>query len=96
MWERPSSGNFHRSAVFVDFRWHDLRHTFPTRLRQRGVAREEIANLRGHKTLAMSKRYAHISMDLLHQAVSRSPARVTGTSDTEQSQTKLVEFAVAR
>jgi integrase len=75
-----------RLAGIADFHWHDLRHTFATRLRGRGVALEDIADLLGHKTLAMTKRYAHISMDRLHQAVNQLPVAPTDTTtDTEQS-----------
>jgi hypothetical protein len=69
---------------------------FATRLRQKGVALEDIADLLGHKTLAMTKRYAHISMDRLHQAVKQlSVSSSDTTSDTEQSKAIPVQFAVA-
>ncbi len=60
-----------REAGISDFHWHDLRHDFATRLRRSGVPLEDIADLLGHKTLAMTKRYAHLSMDRLREAVSR-------------------------
>lgn len=60
------------------------------------MALEDIADPLGHKTLAMTKRYAHISMDRLHQAVKQLAASSSDTtSDTEQSKTKQVQFAVA-
>ncbi len=71
-----------RLAGINDFHWHDLRHTFAARLRQKGVALEDIADLPGHKTLAMTKRYAHISMGHLHDAVRQLPSTDT-TIDTE-------------
>jgi site-specific recombinase XerD len=49
----------------------DLRHTFASRLRQSGTPLGNIAELLGHKTLAMSRRYAHLSVANLHEAVSR-------------------------
>jgi integrase len=49
-----------RDAKIVDFHWHDLRHTFASRLRVKGVSLETIADLLGHKGLTMTKRYAHI------------------------------------
>jgi integrase len=66
-----------RAAGIKDFRWHDLRHTFASRLRQSGTPLGNIAELLGHKTLAMSRRYAHLSIANLHEAVSRI---ATGTT----------------
>jgi integrase len=60
-----------RAAGIKNFRWHDLRHTFASRLRQSGTPLGNIAELLGHKTLAMSRRYAHLSIPNLHEAVSR-------------------------
>lgn len=66
-----------RQAGISNFTWHDLRHDFATRLRRKGVPLEDIADLLGHKTLAMTRRYAHVSMERLRQAVSR--LQPTGT-----------------
>jgi integrase len=60
-----------REAGIRDFRWHDLRHTFASRLRIRGVPLETIADLLGHKGLTMTRRYAHLGPSQLHEAVSR-------------------------
>ena len=49
----------HRAKV-KNFRWHDLRHTFCSRLAQRGVSLKVIQELAGHKTIQMSARYAHL------------------------------------
>ena len=65
-----------REAGIVDFHWHDLRHTFATRLRKNGVPLEDIADLLGPRGLAMTKRYAHTDMGRLRQAV-----RLLSTSD---------------
>ncbi len=68
-----------REAGIKDFHWHDLRHDFATRLRRAGVPLEDIADLLGHKTLAVTKRYAHLSMDRLRDAVSRLTEKPTDT-----------------
>jgi integrase len=60
-----------RAAGIKDFRWHDLRHSYASRLRQAGVPLGNIAELLGHKGLAMTRRYAHLSISNLHEAVSR-------------------------
>jgi integrase len=60
-----------RAAKINNFRWHDCRHCFASRLRQNGVPLGHIAELLGHKGLAMSQRYAHLSISNLHHAVSR-------------------------
>jgi len=82
-----------RAAGIKNFRWHDLRHTFASRLRQSGTPLGNIAELIGHKGLAMTRRYAHLSISNLHEAVSRiatgttiAPKRVARTLDFEHVQ----------
>lgn len=50
-----------KAAGLVDFHWHDLRHTAASYLAMNGASLAEIAEVLGHKTLAMVKRYAHLS-----------------------------------
>ncbi len=50
-----------KKAGIQDFRWHDLRHTTASYLAMNGATLAEIAEVLGHKTLAMVKRYAHLS-----------------------------------
>jgi integrase len=45
------------------FHFHDLRHTCASYLANQGCSLLEIANVLGHKTLAMVKRYAHLVDD---------------------------------
>src|SRR4030095_105520 len=44
-----------------NFRFHDLRHSAASYLAMNGASLAEIAEVLGHKTLAMVKRYAHLS-----------------------------------
>jgi integrase len=44
-----------------DFRFHDLRHSAASYLAMNGASLAEIADVLGHKTLQMVKRYAHLS-----------------------------------
>ncbi len=48
-------------AEITDFRFHDLRHTAASYLAMNGATLAEIAEVLGHKTLSMVKRYAHLT-----------------------------------
>jgi len=48
-------------AEIEDFHFHDLRHSTASYLAMNGASLAEIAEVLGHKTLAMVKRYAHLS-----------------------------------
>lgn len=48
-------------AEVKDFRWHDLRHTAASYLTMAGIGSMEVAKVLGHKTLAMTARYSHLS-----------------------------------
>lgn len=61
-----------RKAGLPDFRFHDLRHSAATELLKAGVDSRVVASVLGHKTLAMVKRYAHTTPELLVEAVDRA------------------------
>lgn len=49
------------AAGITGFRFHDLRHTCASYLAAQGASSLEIADVLGHKTLAMVKRYSHLA-----------------------------------
>jgi integrase len=54
------------------FRFHDLRHTAASNLAQSGATLIEIATILGHKTLAMVRRYSHLSEGHVRDVVARA------------------------
>jgi len=68
------------SAGVGDFHWHDLRHTFASRLVMAGVDLRTVQELMGHKTIAMTLRYAHLSPAHQLEAVQRLNRHATGTT----------------
>ena len=58
-----------RKAGVKNFRWHDLRHTFATRLAQAGVDLFKISKLLGHEDISTTQRYAHHCPDSLRDRV---------------------------
>jgi site-specific recombinase XerD len=58
-------------AKVPNFRWHDLRHTFISRLVMKGVDLRTVQELAGHKTIAMTVRYAHLAPEHNQAAIER-------------------------
>lgn len=58
-----------RKAEVAGFTWHGLRHTFASRLVMEGVGLRTVQELMGHKTIAMTCRYAHLAPDHQLEAV---------------------------
>ena len=51
-----------KACGIKDFRWHDLRHTWATWLRQNDVPTWVLQELGGWKSESMVRRYAHLSV----------------------------------
>lgn len=58
-----------RNAGIKDLRFHDLRHTFATRLVRRGVDLVIIKELMGHASITTTQRYLHSQADVKFNAV---------------------------
>lgn len=60
-----------KKAGVRDFRFHDLRHTFASRLVMGGVDIRTVQELLGHKNIVQTMRYAHLSADHRFAAVEK-------------------------
>ena len=67
-----------RKAEIENFRFHDLRHSTASYLAMNGASLLEIADILGHKTLQMVKRYSHLSEDHKADVLERMNKKVFG------------------
>ncbi len=67
-----------KRANISNFKYHDLRHTAASYLVMNGASLAEIAEVLGHKTLAMVKRYAHLSDTHTAGVVSKMNQKIFG------------------
>ncbi|MDZ4098322.1 MAG: site-specific integrase, partial [Methylophilaceae bacterium] len=67
-----------KAAEITDFHWHDLRHCTASYLAMNGASLAEIAEILGHKTLQMVKRYAHLSDGHVSSVIESMNAKIFG------------------
>ena len=70
-----------KKAAIEDFRFHDLRHSAASYLAMNGASLAEIAEVLGHKTLQMVKRYSHLSEAHTAGVVARMNERIFGGAE---------------
>ncbi len=67
-----------KRAEIDDFKFHDLRHSAASYLAMNGASLAEIAEVLGHKTLQMVKRYSHFSEVHTANVVGRMNEKIFG------------------
>jgi integrase len=81
-----------RAGIF-DFRWHDLRHTWASRLARSGVPTQALQRLGGWETMAMVNKYAHLDVDSLRQYVDNPATQSTAQLRPMKGKPYLVKTA---
>lgn len=85
--ERSFETNFNTAvelAQIENLRFHDLRHTFATRLGETGADPFDIRDLLGHATIEMANYYTHTTPESRRRAVESLTNRLTFVPKTRQ------------
>jgi integrase len=85
---RTSFENACRRAGIEQFRFHDLRHTAASHMAMAGVPLRTIGEILGHKTAAMTERYAHLTPEHKRKAVECLPDWESGEKSSHKMVTK--------
>ena len=75
---RKAFENATKAANIDNFKWHDLRHCTASYLAMNGASLAEIAEVLGHKTLSMVKRYSHLSDSHVSNVVASMNDKIFG------------------
>jgi len=81
--------------VQLVFVWHDIRHTFASRLVMAGVPLKAVQELMGHRSIEMTARYAHLAPDYQFAALENlcPPEPTATTAATRPVAAKSVDGA---
>lgn len=78
-----------RRAKISGLRWHDLRHSYATRLVEHGVPLSQVRDLLGHASITTTERYDNQQLDVLQRAAQLlddstvfDPLTTTSSSET--------------
>ncbi|CAB4195749.1 XerC Integrase [uncultured Caudovirales phage] len=78
-----------KRAELKNFKWHDLRHTWATRLAQEAIPTQALQMLGGWQSIAMVNKYGHQDIESLRGFVNRSnSAHPTPTAQIRHSARK--------
>ena len=84
-WLRHEFLNAVRISGLIDFRFHDLRHTFASHVAMRGGDIQALAALLGHKTLRMTQRYTHLSPGYLKATIELAVPRLPKIMESQHA-----------
>jgi site-specific recombinase XerD len=74
-----------RDASITDFHWHDLRHTFISRMVMAGVSLAVVGKIAGHRDPRMTNRYAHLAPETHQEAVNKlDKAEIEAVTDLDK------------